>query len=48
MPEYAGVRLTSKLGSRAAEAFIARYGKYAGWAQTLLFVSELPSQKVAI
>lgn len=45
MPELAGVRLTSKLCSRVAEAFVTRYGKYAGWAQTLLFVSELPSQR---
>uniref|UniRef100_A0A7C9CR19 DNA-(apurinic or apyrimidinic site) lyase n=1 Tax=Opuntia streptacantha TaxID=393608 RepID=A0A7C9CR19_OPUST len=48
LPELAGVRLTSKLCNRVAEAFVARYGKYAGWAQTLLFVAELPSQKALI
>lgn len=48
LPELAGVRLSTKLCSRVAEAFIARYGKYAGWAQTLLFVAELPSQKALI
>lgn len=48
IPEVAGVRLTSKLCSRVAEAFVTRYGKYAGWAQTLLFVAELPSQKALI
>ncbi|XP_021751964.1 N-glycosylase/DNA lyase OGG1-like [Chenopodium quinoa] len=48
MPELAGVRMTPKLCSSVAEAFVTRYGKYAGWAQTLLFVSELPSQKAII
>lgn len=48
LPELAGVRLTSKLCNRVAEAFVARYGKYAGWAQTLLFVAELPSQRALI
>uniref|UniRef100_A0A803LMB6 DNA-(apurinic or apyrimidinic site) lyase n=1 Tax=Chenopodium quinoa TaxID=63459 RepID=A0A803LMB6_CHEQI len=48
MPELAGVRITSKMCSSVAEAFVAKYGKYAGWAQTLLFVSELPSQKAII
>ncbi|KAJ8447877.1 hypothetical protein Cgig2_012012 [Carnegiea gigantea] len=48
LPELAGVRLTSKLCKCVAEAFVARYGKYAGWAQTLLFVAELPSQKALI
>ncbi|GMH22320.1 hypothetical protein Nepgr_024163 [Nepenthes gracilis] len=45
MPELAGARLTPKLCSRVAEAFVLRYGKYAGWAQTLLFIAELPLQK---
>lgn len=48
IPELAGVRLTSKLCNQVAEAFVERYGKYAGWAQTLLFVAELPSQKALI
>ncbi|XP_057974591.1 N-glycosylase/DNA lyase OGG1 isoform X2 [Malania oleifera] len=46
IPELAGARLTPKLCSRVADAFVRKYGKYAGWAQTLLFISELPSQKV--
>ncbi|KAL9265714.1 N-glycosylase/DNA lyase OGG1-like protein [Drosera capensis] len=48
LPELAGARLTSKLCNRVAEAFVLRYGKYAGWAQTLLFIAELPSQKALI
>ncbi|KAL6215009.1 hypothetical protein ACLB2K_010306 [Fragaria x ananassa] len=48
IPELAGARLTSKLCSRVAEAFVSKYGKYAGWAQTLLFVAELPSQKALL
>ncbi|KAH9602634.1 hypothetical protein KSS87_005119 [Heliosperma pusillum] len=48
IPELAGVRLSPKLCIRVAEAFVERYGKYAGWAQTLLFVAELPSQKALI
>ena len=45
IPELAGARLTPKLCNRVAEAFVSKYGKYAGWAQTLLFIAELPSQK---
>lgn len=45
LPELSGARLTPKLCSRVAEAFVSKYGKYAGWAQTLLFIAELPSQK---
>ncbi|KAL8141235.1 hypothetical protein V2J09_007256 [Rumex salicifolius] len=48
IPELAGVNLTTKLSSRVSEAFVTRYGKYAGWAQTLLFIAELPSQKAVI
>ncbi|KAF5725313.1 N-glycosylase/DNA lyase OGG1 isoform X1 [Tripterygium wilfordii] len=48
VPELAGSRLTPKLCSRVAEAFVSRYGSYAGWAQTLLFIAELPSQKAII
>lgn len=48
IPELAGARLTPKLCSRVAEAFVSKYGKYAGWAQTLLFVAELPSQKALL
>ena len=43
IPELAGARLTPKLCNRVAEAFVSKYGKYAGWAQTLLFIAELPS-----
>nr|DAD24682.1 TPA_asm: hypothetical protein HUJ06_026146 [Nelumbo nucifera] len=45
IPELAGARLTPKLCGRVAEAFVSKFGKYAGWAQTLLFIAELPSQK---
>ncbi|XP_059454640.1 N-glycosylase/DNA lyase OGG1 [Corylus avellana] len=48
LPELAGARLTPKLCSRVAEAFVSKYGKYAGWAQTLLFIAELPSQKALL
>ncbi|KAL5779421.1 hypothetical protein ACOSQ2_010158 [Xanthoceras sorbifolium] len=48
IPELAGARLTPKLYSRVSEAFVSKYGKYAGWAQTLLFVAELPSQKAIL
>ncbi|KAK9750649.1 hypothetical protein RND81_02G210900 [Saponaria officinalis] len=48
VPELAGARLSPKLCVRVSEAFVERYGKYAGWAQTLLFVAELPSQKALI
>ncbi|KAE9587198.1 putative DNA-(apurinic or apyrimidinic site) lyase [Lupinus albus] len=48
LPELAGSRLTPKLCNRVAEAFVTKYGKYAGWAQTLLFIAELPSQKVLL
>ncbi|KAJ1696359.1 hypothetical protein LUZ63_004871 [Rhynchospora breviuscula] len=46
MPELAGTSLTPKLCNRVAEAFVAKYGKYAGWAQNVLFIGELSSQKV--
>ncbi|XP_015932595.1 N-glycosylase/DNA lyase OGG1 [Arachis duranensis] len=48
LPELAGSRLTPKLCDRVAEAFVTKYGKYAGWAQTLLFIAELPSQKALL
>lgn len=31
-----------------ADAFVEKYGRYAGWAQTLLFIAELPSQKALL
>ncbi|XP_010521278.1 PREDICTED: N-glycosylase/DNA lyase OGG1 [Tarenaya hassleriana] len=48
LPELAGARLTAKLCSRVAEAFVRKYGEYAGWAQTLLFIAELPAQKALL
>ncbi|GFP89834.1 n-glycosylase/dna lyase ogg1 [Phtheirospermum japonicum] len=48
IPELAGTRLTPKICNRVADAFVSKYGKYAGWAQTLLFISELPSQKALL
>uniref|UniRef100_A0A5B7AXF8 DNA-(apurinic or apyrimidinic site) lyase n=1 Tax=Davidia involucrata TaxID=16924 RepID=A0A5B7AXF8_DAVIN len=48
IPELAGARLTPKLCSRVADAFVGKYGKYAGWAQTLLFIAELPSQRALL
>ncbi|KAL8485665.1 hypothetical protein ACS0TY_027809 [Phlomoides rotata] len=48
IPELAGTRLTPKVCDRVSEAFVTKYGKYAGWAQTLLFISELPSQKAML
>ncbi|KAK6939905.1 8-oxoguanine DNA glycosylase, N-terminal [Dillenia turbinata] len=48
IPELAGARLTPKLCSHVADAFVDKYGKYAGWAQNLLFIAELPSQRALI
>ncbi|EXB60112.1 N-glycosylase/DNA lyase [Morus notabilis] len=48
LPELAGAHLTPKLCSRVAEAFVNKFGKYAGWAQTMLFIAELPSQKAML
>ncbi|PIA47499.1 hypothetical protein AQUCO_01400262v1 [Aquilegia coerulea] len=48
MPELATARLTPKLCIRVAEAFVSKFGKYAGWAQTVLFIAELPSQKALL
>ncbi|CAN1234428.1 N-glycosylase/DNA lyase OGG1 [Linum perenne] len=48
LPELAGTKLTLKLCGRVADAFVMKYGKYAGWAQTLLFIAELPPQKALV
>ncbi|KAK6938373.1 8-oxoguanine DNA glycosylase, N-terminal [Dillenia turbinata] len=48
IPELAGALLTPKLRSHVADAFVDKYGKYAGWAQTLLFIAELPSQRALL
>jgi N-glycosylase/DNA lyase len=46
MPELAGKSLTPKLCKRVCDVFVAKYGKYAGWAQNVLFIGELSLQKV--
>ncbi|KAF3630585.1 N-glycosylase/DNA lyase OGG1 [Capsicum annuum] len=48
LPELAGTSLTPKISNHVANAFVSTYGKYAGWAQTLLFIAELPSQKALL
>lgn len=48
IPELAGTRLTPKLHSCVADAFVSKYGQYAGWAQTLLFIADLPLQKALL
>ncbi|XP_073036283.1 N-glycosylase/DNA lyase OGG1-like [Primulina eburnea] len=48
VPELAGTHLTPKICRRVSDAFVSKYGKYAGWAQTLLFIAELPSQKAML
>ncbi|KAG9139191.1 hypothetical protein Leryth_018784 [Lithospermum erythrorhizon] len=48
IPELAGTTLTPKLHDRVANAFVSKYGQYAGWAQTLLFIADLPSQKAIL
>ncbi|KAI5054980.1 hypothetical protein GOP47_0030125 [Adiantum capillus-veneris] len=45
MPELAGERLTSKLHVAVSEAFVERFGTYAGWAQNVLFIAELSSHQ---
>lgn len=44
-PELSGERFTPKLSRNVSEAFVKRFGKYAGWAQTVLFIAELSSQQ---
>lgn len=48
LPELAGMRLTPKLCSQVSDAFVSKFGKYAGWAQNVLFIGELPSQKALV
>ncbi|CAK8571032.1 unnamed protein product [Lathyrus sativus] len=48
LPELAGSKLTLKLCNRVAEAFVTKYGKYVGWAQAVLFIAGLPSQKAIL
>lgn len=47
-PELSGERFTSKLSRNVSEAFVKRFGKYAGWAQTVLFIAELSSQQAIL
>ncbi|XP_020245120.1 N-glycosylase/DNA lyase OGG1, partial [Asparagus officinalis] len=48
LPELAGKSLTPKLCGQVAEAFVSKFGNYAGWAQNVLFIGELPSQKALV
>lgn len=48
LPELAGMRLTPKLCSQVSDAFVSKFGKYAGWAQNVLFIGELRSQKALV
>ena len=41
----AGKTLTPKLMVQVEEAFITRFGPYAGWAHNVLFISDLSSSK---
>ncbi|KQJ99865.1 N-glycosylase/DNA lyase OGG1 [Brachypodium distachyon] len=46
LPELAGKSLTPKLSIVVADAFVAKFGSYAGWAQNVLFIGQLPTQKL--
>lgn len=48
MPELVGTQLSPKLYKSVSEAFVAKFGEYAGWAQNVLFIGELPSHKAAV
>ncbi|KAL6634175.1 hypothetical protein ACP70R_026846 [Stipagrostis hirtigluma subsp. patula] len=48
LPELAGKSLTPKLSIVVADAFVTRFGSYAGWAQNVLFIGQLPSQKLLV
>nr|CAB3450028.1 unnamed protein product [Digitaria exilis] len=48
LPELAGKSLTPKLSVVVADAFVTRFGSYAGWAQNVLFIGQLPAQKVVV
>lgn len=45
LPELAGKNLTPKLSVVVADAFVAKFGSYAGWAQNVLFIGQLSTQK---
>ncbi|BAS79183.1 Os02g0552600 [Oryza sativa Japonica Group] len=48
MPELAGKSLTPKLSVAVADAFVAKFGNYAGWAQNVLFIGQLSAQKLMV
>uniref|UniRef100_A0A0E0K101 Protein kinase domain-containing protein n=1 Tax=Oryza punctata TaxID=4537 RepID=A0A0E0K101_ORYPU len=48
MPELAGKSLTPKLSVAVADAFVAKFGSYAGWAQNVLFIGQLSAQKLMV
>ncbi|KAL2629948.1 hypothetical protein R1flu_014634 [Riccia fluitans] len=43
VPELADRSLTLKVHQEVQDAFVKRFGKYAGWAHTVLFIAELSS-----
>ncbi|BFI31877.1 N-glycosylase/DNA lyase [Marchantia polymorpha subsp. ruderalis] len=45
LPELADRSLTLKAHQEVQDAFVKRFGTYAGWAHTVLFISELSSQQ---
>ncbi|CAM6124802.1 unnamed protein product [Calypogeia fissa] len=45
VPELAGKSLTLRLHKVVQEAFIKRFGKYAGWALQVFFIAELSSHQ---
>lgn len=47
-PELSGERLTPRLHMAVSEAFVRRFGKYAGWAQNVLFIAELSSHQLLL
>lgn len=48
LPELEGRKLTVKLHREVADAFVKRFGSYAGWAHTVLFIAELSSQQILL
>jgi N-glycosylase/DNA lyase len=48
LPELAGKSLTPKLSVVVSDAFVTKFGSYAGWAQNVLFIGQLPSQKLLV
>ena len=45
LPELEARKLTVKLHREVADAFVKRFGSYAGWTHTVLFIAELSSQQ---